>query len=147
MFGEEIFEQIKDKPVVCCGTIIGSYEKIIEFFTHLTSLTIENPNLEVGCDQAALNYIVHRKLLDIRLCDNNSGPFLTLHHTSNYDLKQNRLLLRDGDIASIVHQYDRYSQLVDVFSNLADAKFATPKFTRLMRKATNKIFKYFEINR
>ena len=106
---KEEYEIIADKRVICSGTIISSADIFIDFSNKLYELFINHTD---AYDQGVLNYLIYSKKLfnDVMILKNNSGPVMTICVTKrkyiNLDSNDN-VLNFNGEIAAVVHQYDR----------------------------------------
>ena len=111
---KEEYNSIAEKQIICGGTILASVDIFIDFSNILYD-TISNyettSNKEIY-DQGAVNYLVYYKKLynDIMILKNNSGPVITLCLVKRNKIKldsENNVLNYEGNIAAVVHQYDR----------------------------------------
>jgi len=117
-FGEDVFKAIADQKIYCSGTIMGSYAGIMSFLEIFISTCLEwsIPYNIKGMDQGIFNYLIHTgKLKDIKKHE-NGDRILTVSPDSFNDIayKEGKLFYK-GIAPSIVHQYDRYPELIDFF--------------------------------
>ena len=115
IFGKKVHESIKNKKIINGGIIWGTFNEIFEFmdlvWIHISK--IQNP-----IDQSIINYLIYyKKFFNNRVIfSDNFGPVITLGLTErkniiiNYSKKQ--IINFEGQIASIVHQYDRHQDIV-----------------------------------
>ncbi|MDP4103751.1 MAG: hypothetical protein Q8935_02265, partial [Bacillota bacterium] len=70
-------------------------------------------------DQSSLNYLVHTGIIKpVSYSDNENGPIMTLHLEKQININEdNQVLLRNGNAASILHQYDRYDHLIKLLKS------------------------------
>ena len=122
-YGLSKFLSIKDKTILCSGTVLGSSKKIREYFSLMKKnilsykykkklkyfLTLRRDPDGRGCDQGHANYIVHKDLIkDKEFYTNNEGPVATVFYLKklNFD-NRSRLLNSLGEPYLLVHQYDK----------------------------------------
>lgn len=95
-----------NKPVLCCGTIIGNYKNVLhylDFYNEINEYTLLN-------DQALLNVYVHIFNENIKVYSHAESRILTLDSIIFDDLLKNeegKIINNKGEIYSIVHQIDR----------------------------------------
>ena len=112
-FGYDIYKSIENKRTINCGTVWGTvdcflkfsniaYNKLLKYFT---------------IDQTIINYLIYyENILNnwTVIFSDEYGKVITLGLTGrnkiNLDQQQNILNFK-GEIASIVHQYDRYPDI------------------------------------
>ncbi len=115
-FGEEVLNQIANKPIICSGTTYGNIESMVDY----TNLMIEQIKRvkDRGCkDQGIHNYLIHTgKISDVSIHSDDSGSVSTLSTFKAYDkIKLNQemnVLDLNGSVIPIVHQYDRHWKLL-----------------------------------
>lgn len=112
-FGERVFKSIENKRNINCGTIWGTTDAFIE----LSKIIYKNLLKYFTIDQTVLNYLIYYEniLNDITIIFSDEyGEVLTLGLTGRnkiiLDSEQN-ILNFNNQIASIVHQYDRYPDI------------------------------------
>ena len=117
----DIYSNIKNKPIICVGTILGNYKGIMEYLKHFNNiLNNEIPEIkkgEYGVD-SGINYkIIYNNLLEnikVYICKNSDNLVYTMAfpiylNLINYDklLNSEKKILYDENISYCVHQYDR----------------------------------------
>jgi len=122
-YGNNGFNKIANKTILCSGTVLGKSKKIEEYLKLMADTISKNkykkklkyfltfrPDPEGrGCDQAHANYLVHNNLLnDFKVHKNLDGPIATVFYLKkiNFD-KQHRLINGIGEPYNVVHQYDK----------------------------------------
>ena len=110
---EEYFK-IADNQVISEGTIISTVDKYIEFAVTLWQAISNLSNIN---DQGAINYLIYYKkfLHDSIIMSDNTGPIMALGFsgTNKIMLDSNHNVLNNkGEIAAIVHQYDRKPDII-----------------------------------
>lgn len=134
-YGQEIYNEILDKTILCSGTVLGINNKIIEYLD-LINYQIENfkyrkrlkyfltfrPDPEGrGCDQGHANFLVHKTIIkDVSYYSNEGGPFATVYYLKkiNFD-NSSRLVNNRGEPYLLVHQYDkRWSEFSNAVNSL-----------------------------
>lgn len=111
---QELYKTIKNERIICVGTIWGTVDKFIEFSDIMWDrLSSEWSIKRKVIEQAVGNYIVYHDKMwkDCIIFSNNiNGPVMTNGFTNrvflNFDSDDNILNI-DGQIASVIHQYDR----------------------------------------
>lgn len=133
-FGRREYDFLRDRPISCCGTIMGTRKGMLSYLRILLILFEQLYSAEsrrrpfrtfrrwrkIGLDTAAHNIVVHHGLVDnMRLVPNNE-IVSTMHY-----LARERFLIRDGKvwntdntISPILHQYDRFPELREHFGSL-----------------------------
>lgn len=119
-FDKNIANDLADKDIICCGTVIATTEEMKIFLEKMIEF---NPDFHpVGNDQATEQYIIYKKLLPIKniiKIDCWTGEIFTsflFHEYNPMELDGNLILRGDGKIPAVVHQYDRsefLTKLVD----------------------------------
>ena len=111
-----VLHPLAELQVSCSGTTIGSYRCMRDYLTQMVEAILENPTPCQGVDQGFHNYVVHSgRVPNVSFCSNRDGPFLTLHGV--YDWKWGEsgdVLLPSGQVANIVHQFNRHPELVSL---------------------------------
>ena len=121
--GLKVFEQLKKKHIVCCGTVMGEIGSFIEYATEMNMmskrylfkkrlkylLTFRRDKEGRGCDQSYAAYLIYNKILkDINVYGNASGPVATVYHLDKYKFnKQTELINSKNEPYVVVHQYDK----------------------------------------
>lgn len=122
-YGEKNFKNIKDKTILCSGTVLGKKEKILEYLSLMNQnitrykykksfkyfITLRRDPAGRGCDQGHANYIVNNDIISNKaFYSNSSGPVATVFYLEKivFDQKFN-LLNSKNEPYSIVHQYDK----------------------------------------
>ncbi len=121
-FGKYEADKLLYKPIICCGTVIGTPKELKIYLENLCQYK-ENHKFP-GVDQATHQYLFYNNLLPIENLieiDCNTGAIFTsyLFHVLNpIEVKDNMILRGDGGVPAVVHQYDRHPQLVQLVDNL-----------------------------
>ena len=129
-YTEELFKTIKDERIICAGTVWGTADKFKEF----SKVLWENLNSEWAkkndvTDQGVANYLIsHDKLFNDCLVksDNDEGRIMTIGISNKenfkFDSENNLKNYKKGEIAAVVHQYDRHKE----FTKIVKDKFCNP---------------------
>ena len=112
--GEEKHEIIKNERIICLGTIWGTLDKILELSNIFWEKLEFNTN---STDQGVANYLFYYEKIfnDCLIKSDNFGPVMTIGLSENKNIildNQNNVLNFKGEIASVVHQYDRKPHIV-----------------------------------
>jgi hypothetical protein len=126
-FGYHIYYFLQNKTILCSGTTYGSSKLIIKYLKEMNAALFYNGYFSLS-DQAVHNYLVYiEKIKPVSFSDNETGPIMTvaLEDENNIVINENdQILLMNGKVASIVHQYDRKSSLVKMISTRYGANFS-----------------------
>lgn len=109
-YGEAIFDDVKEKSVLCSGTTFASFDGAIEYLEKMNFFSAAlNVNF-FGVDQSVHNYIVYNnKLSGVRIVPNRKGEVQTMGCQTKFLVDdQGRLLNDDGIVCPVLHQYDRH---------------------------------------
>jgi hypothetical protein len=120
-FGNQIYSQLENETVICSGTTYGPASQILDYLKDMVHyLFYVDYNHQIVNDQAVHNYLVHTgKITSISYTDNDKGPIMTLSFESHIQVNgENQILLKNGTVAPIVHQYDRHPGLVNLIKSL-----------------------------
>ena len=126
LFGENAYQKIADKPAICCGTVFGSREEMKIFLAGM--MKILKRDMQWGDDQAAMNYLVHNKLLPIKnifASSFMSGGISTTVYCVDFSnfIRGDKILSGDGKIPAVVHQYDRHQKMIQLVDRLCREKY------------------------
>ncbi|MFT5114927.1 MAG: hypothetical protein ACI8P9_004270 [Parasphingorhabdus sp.] len=123
LYGEEMMNELKDKNILCSGTILGSRERVISLLEFINNEIKEHgPRLDhhknkTIIDQGVYNFFCHVNAEIIKIVDNQTGPILTAGYKQNFRVtKDGELINGDGDSFSIVHQHDRFDWLLSMLN-------------------------------
>ena len=112
-YGINVVRFLRNKRIVCAGTLWGTVDKFIEASNILwEKLSSQwSVKLEVN-EQAIFNYLIYVEhfLSDyLVISDNESGPVMTIGSTHykyiTFDSEDN-ILNEKGEVAAVVHQYE-----------------------------------------
>lgn len=118
-FGEEAADKLRDRKIICCGTVIGTTAEMKIFCRELWKI-LEYKTTDVF-DQAVTNYLAYNNLLPIEKLieiDVVSGEIFTNALVKDNRIRGDKILRGDGGIPSVVHQYDRHKNLVELVDRL-----------------------------
>ena len=139
IFGKEEADKLLDKKIICAGSSLIGTPREIKIF--LEKLLVDDPRMSnFAYDQATFNYLFHNKLVPIENLieiDNYSGAIYTNGLIKDNKIRGDFILRVDGGVPSVVHQYDRHKNLVELVDRLyCDKNFqADLRFTD-MRSVT-----------
>lgn len=136
-YGKEIYEELKNKAIICSGTIWGTIDKFLELAKYIwKEIEKKSPYKYSIHDQTAEAYLIYHKNMFndcIITSDIYSGPVMTVgisNKNFSYDSEDNLLNLK-GDIAAVIHQYDRKHKIVKIvkkkFINIPGNKITNKK--------------------
>ena len=112
--GEEMHKTIQNERIICMGTLLGSLEKFLEFSIILWR-KLKSNNFPPS-DQCVANclFYLDKILVNFLVKSDNSGPIITLGITESENIildVEDNVLNYKGEIAAVVHQYDRIVNL------------------------------------
>ena len=118
IYGNETYESIKNERIICCGSVWGTADKFYQLTYDMSlELNAKYP-LKINVhDQPVLNYFVYylKKYKDFIVKSDNYGYVMTIGTANrkniSFDSERN-LLNYKGEIASLVHQYDRFPDIL-----------------------------------
>ncbi|HQZ64180.1 MAG TPA: hypothetical protein PLY87_03855 [Planctomycetaceae bacterium] len=120
-YGDAGLKQIAGYPVLCSGVTGGAAEAIEEY---LAAMCLEIMRLGGkvvrgnGLDQAIHNHLLRFSDLatQVDFCDRHSSRLVTMHYMRAEEIdvwSDQSLRTKQGELISIVHQYDRHPGLCD----------------------------------
>jgi len=123
-YGNDIFKSIENERIICVGTIWGTIDKFIEFSKIMWEVLSSEWSIRKDVvEQAVANYLIyHEKMFNdcLVISDNRNGPVMTIGITMKGQLNlnnDNNILNGKGEIAAVIHQYDRKQYIVDKVKN------------------------------
>lgn len=133
VYGEEVYQELKHKGILCCGTVVGSIQNIEIYLRHMCE-----EMFRVYCHRKEVFYDMLDTAIHTYLFYKNSDIFqnpiikkngdyiatigtTVLEHQEKINVDDNHILFEDdlllvnNLIPSIIHQYDRSLDLIDFF--------------------------------
>ncbi len=115
LYGAAMVDKLKDKPVSCSGTTIGTGEGMLRYCRAMAT-ELAKHNQPLGpCDQGMHNVLLHTGQLDpVTVRQNGCSSVLTVGGFKSGQLQpdaQERVLNEDGSVPAVLHQYDRHANL------------------------------------
>ena len=128
--GKKVFENMKNKTILCSGTILADNSSMIKYLNLMVNLiskkkykkslkyllTFRRDKGGRGSDQAHANFIGHNSLIkNSHFYSNHDGPIATVYHLKKIVFDENSNLTNSsGKPYRIVHQYDkRWNEFCD----------------------------------
>ena len=123
--GREKVNEFNSSSIICSGTLIGTIDKFIEFSHKIWELMLERNDVINIRDQGAANYMIYyyKYFNDCLIAKDNHGPIMTLSNTKRENItldENNNLINFNGEIAAVVHQYNRHDDIVDKMNKKYD---------------------------
>ena len=145
---EEEFNKIENETVICAGTIIGTADKFFEFSYELWYTVKNRKGVQ---DQGGTNYLIYiRKLFnDCIIKNDNHGYVLTIGMSNKKNIlldNNDNILNYNGEIAAVVHQYDRKHNIVSKLKTKFNDSFFYINNSFIIKERKNKLnrfIKYF----
>jgi hypothetical protein len=146
-YDECVLSMVGQNEVICAGTTLAPLQLMLKFLKRLIEEFFNVKDAYKCADQAMLNVLIHTNQIEVFRCYNFYGPFLTLDTQADYRLNnENDLVNRNGDVINIVHQYDRYPQLLRIFVRQHQASafwiMEYPKLKSRIKKAKKQYKKF-----
>ena len=120
-YGFNFYNSIKNKRIICVGTIWGTPDKFKEFSKIMWEILDSKWSLKKKViEQAVCNYLIyHDKLFNdsMIISENKNGPIMTIGRTNRKDIlidSNDNILNRKLQIAAVIHQYDRHKDIVSL---------------------------------
>ncbi len=134
---------IWNETIICSGTIIGTIDKFIEFCDALWKFVVEMKDYNMQREQGIVNCLIYdRKILnDYLITNDNHGPVMTIGLTERNKIsidKDNNILNFNGQIAAVIHQYDRKLDITKMLNKKFNDTIINLSF---FKKRKNNIFK------
>ena len=114
IYGLELYETIKNKKIICSGTVWGTYDIFREFSRIMwEKIASKWSKLLKVIDQAVMNYLIyHEKLFNDCLIKSEAkdGPVMTMYFLNDKDIildLDDNVINNKSEKISIIHQYDR----------------------------------------
>ena len=134
-FGQEETNKLKNKAIICCGTVIGTVNEMKVLCREMWVALADAKRW--GHEQAQMNYFVHNNLLPIEnltYISVEDGEVLTValfKRKRPIVIRDNMIRRGDGGIPAVVHQYERSREAVQLADKIyRDKNFqADEKFT------------------
>jgi hypothetical protein len=123
IFGEEGWTEMRKCQISCAGVTFGTRVELLEYLERFLDLSLDALSLRPcsGSDQGVHNRVVHfEKLGNLALLD-NEGPVFTMGCVSQEFIRVNaagEVVNRQGDVYSVLHQYDRFPELAKRFRSV-----------------------------
>lgn len=116
LYGSSVLDDLADRPVVCAGVIMGEHARVLSGVAHIARVSMIN-YVGWGTDQGTLNYLVRRGALSsAEVKPYGSGPAMHVGIAPRDTIRtgaEGRIRNREGEVCSIIHQYDRHPDLAD----------------------------------
>lgn len=127
MLGDHVLEQMKDKYIICCGTIMGTKDGLLDYlklFSDSLRKWRENGRVFTGGEDT----VVHNLLIynhdishtNYKILHNGFGTVSTLEHQKSLNFDEHgRYLNNDGNPTPVIHQWDRKKDYIDLFNKIS----------------------------
>ena len=118
IYGNETYEAIKNERIICCGSVWGTSDKFYQLTYDMSKeLNAKYPLKIFVHDQPVLNYFVYylKKYQDFIVKSDNNGSVMTIGTANRKNLlfdSNKNILNYKGEIAALVHQYDRFPDIL-----------------------------------
>ena len=124
MYGEEVFESVKDQKIICGGYMCGKRSGVIKLCEMMVEESKNYPKTIPGqppifVDQSAMNVFYKQGKFPSTTLHNTGEPFVATIGGSMGTTKLDQegfLVNEDGTRPAVVHQYDRHPHVVKAFN-------------------------------
>ena len=120
-YGDDVYQKIKDEMIICVGTVWGKAEEFLKYSQIMSDILNSEWAAQLNViEQGVGNYIIyHDKMFaDVLSPSTNAdGYVMTIGLTDSKDIHTDsagNVLNGKGEIASVVHQYDRKPAVIDI---------------------------------
>ncbi|MBW3127608.1 hypothetical protein [Hymenobacter profundi] len=123
-FGKKVLSQMASEPIFCSGTIMGTYDGILNFLRAFMKTCIEHkiPLNILGMDQGIFNYMIFCNVIPFAEKYDNGNIVLTINSELEDKMElKDKLLTYNKYTPNILHQYDRVERFNKYF--YSDAYF------------------------
>lgn len=114
LYGPVTLDELAPYPIVCAGVMLGPHARVLECVQQIAHESVTN-YVGWGTDQGTLNYLVRTGQLGaVDVHPYGSGPAMHVGIAPRETIRtdeEGRVLNRDGEVCSIIHQYDRHPEL------------------------------------
>ena len=117
--GEQKHKVIQNERIICVGSMWGTLNKFLEFCILFWNKLKESPK---SIEQGIANYMLYYENLfkEYIIKNDNYGPVMTIGLTKTDKLQfdsHDNLLNFNGEVAAVIHQYDRKPLVVSKIIN------------------------------
>ena len=121
-FGEIGLNKVGDNVISCSGTVLGTWDDALAYAGLVGDLIEARPDCEqLGIDQGIHNYLLFngdlaKAVSSLQILSNEEGFVVSVQSLPN--IRGNRMgqvVNENGEVAVVVHQYDRSPELVRQF--------------------------------
>ena len=104
-WGQEGIDRIGGEVISCSGTVIGTPERMLDYYTRMWGLVLSGK----ACvrDQGIHNWIIYAEKIDARLVCNEEGDVYTVGGMREIRVSHHKILNKAGLAPCVVHQADR----------------------------------------
>lgn len=123
-FGKEMADSLVEKKIICDGTVIGSLAEMKIFCRAMWKKVLEvTERFDFRIhDQAVANYLIYNNHIPIKNfveINSDSGEILTtVNLANNFSVNKDFILRPNGGVPAVIHQYNRYDELVQLVDNV-----------------------------
>jgi len=126
LYPEDLYESIADQPTSCSGVTFGDRESIIRYLEWMCFETLTHFNKICFCpgyDQGIHNKLVYAGKMPVELHfqENGVSPIVATMAAADlneFDLQQDCLRTKSGDLPAVVHQYQLHPELDQMVNRL-----------------------------
>lgn len=110
-FGEEGLAKLRNKPISCGGTMVGTLDGMLRYcrsMIYFYDKATEEYKYMQGSDQGIHNWIIHMNHLKCRQVENEFSDIYTVGYVPMLHVKNHMIYNQRGELPAIIHQYDRH---------------------------------------
>jgi len=131
-YGEDALGIIKDKPISCSGTMIGTQQGIEYYLRSVIDEATRMGFRYWGAHQWIHNYLIHSDKLKCRLVGNDQGDIYTVGYVPGILVKDHLVYDRKGQVPYVVHQYDRHVAMINDYGRESIRELLWDRLTWLL---------------
>ena len=114
-FGAQMLQKVSRKTIICSGVSVGTYAEVKAYLSQMSAIMSEQRFAKCernGVDQGVHNVLVHeQRIPGLKVFPQSSGLVQNLAAHKGV-VRGGRVLAPSGALAAVVHQYDRYPELM-----------------------------------
>ncbi len=149
-FGKNEAEKLAEKKIICAGSALIGTPREVNIF--LEKLLADDKSMEkFAFDQAAFNYLIYNNFVQVENLieiDVEHGEIFTMALIDKFPICGELILRPDCGVPSVVHQYDRYKESLNLVNGIYhDKNFQADENFTDTRSALEQIFYLLYVNK
>ena len=126
MCGEQVFQEMANEYIICCGTIMGTREGLLGYLQvfreEFERMKAAGRVFIGGEDTVTHNRLIYTNRIpySVKIVHNGDGAVSTMDHQKTFTFdSEGRYINNDGTPTPIIHQWDRVKPFIDKFNKIA----------------------------